>query len=373
MNNQVVIVGAGLSGLRAASLLHEYGIPCRVLEARDRIGGRVLSTSDLDRHDLGKYDLGPTWFWPQYESRIAKLVNELNLETFIQYANGAMLLERSHNESPERYMLPANANPSSFRLSGGMQSLIEALADTIPPETIELGTRVTALGLDEGGAVTVEAELADGERKRISASAVILALPPRIVARHMEFSPPLPPELITDLVNKPTWMAGQAKAVVIYDRPFWRELGLSGFASSRVGPLQEIHDASPDTGSSGALFGFFGIPAKVRHELGQKELKKMVIGQLVRMFGPASHQISAFLYKDWSEDNETAVEEDFNPLLDYPAYGQPKVAGEWKKKVFFAGTETNSQFGGHLEGAFRSAEKAVSEISKWIGGYSRWK
>ncbi|MFS0906790.1 hypothetical protein AB3N02_27595 [Priestia aryabhattai] len=58
-------------------------------------------------------------------------------------------------------------------------------------------------------------------------------------------------------------MAGQAKAVAIYDRPFWRELGLSGFVSSWVGPLQEIHDASPDVGS-GALFGFLGIPARMR-------------------------------------------------------------------------------------------------------------
>ncbi|EGG31861.1 flavin monoamine oxidase family protein [Paenibacillus sp. HGF5] len=372
MNNQVVIVGAGLSGLRAASLLHVNGISCRVLEARDRVGGRVLSTSVLNRPELGRYDLGPTWFWPQYESKITNLIKELNLGTFIQYTNGAMLLERLHNETPERYMLPDNGNASSFRLKGGMQSLIDALADAIPPGTIELGTRVRALGLDKGGAITIEAELADGERRQISASAVILALPPRIVARHMEFSPPLPPELITDLVNKPTWMAGQAKAVVIYDRPFWRELGLSGFASSRVGPLQEIHDASPDRGSAGALFGFFGIPAKVRHELGQEELKKRVVGQLVRMFGPSAHQVSDFLYKDWSEDDETAVEEDFNPLLNYPEYGQPSVAGGWEKKVFFAGTETNSQFGGHLEGALRSAEKAVSEISKWIGGNERW-
>jgi len=373
MNNQVVVIGAGLSGLRAVSLLHEHGISSRLIEARDRIGGRVLSTSVLNRPDLGKYDLGPTWFWPQYESKIANLIHELNLGTFIQYANGAMLLERLHNEPPERYMLPADANTSSFRLRGGVQSLIDALADTILPGTIELGTRVTALRLDKDEVITIEAELADGEKKQIAARAVILALPPRIAAQHMEFSPPLPQELITDLVNKPTWMAGQAKAVIIYDRPFWRELGLSGFASSRVGPLQEIHDASPDTGSSGALFGFFGIPAKVRHELGQEELKKLVIGQLVRIYGPASQQVSAFLYKDWSEENETAVEEDLNPLTNYPAYGQPTVVGRWEKKIFFAGTETNSQFGGHLEGALRSAEKAVSEISECIGRNVRWK
>ncbi|TYP73067.1 monoamine oxidase [Paenibacillus methanolicus] len=53
MNDPVVIVGAGLSGLRAASLLTSQGIPCRVLEARDRIGGRVLSASALGHLSAG--------------------------------------------------------------------------------------------------------------------------------------------------------------------------------------------------------------------------------------------------------------------------------------------------------------------------------
>ncbi|ACT01839.1 flavin monoamine oxidase family protein [Paenibacillus sp. JDR-2] len=367
MNRQVVIVGAGLSGLRAASLLHKHGILCKVLEARDRIGGRVLSDSVASRLELGKFDLGPTWFWPQYESAIADLAIELNLGTFIQYTSGTILLERSRNEAPEHFLLPDNANPSSIRFTGGVQSLIDALANTIPPGTIDLGTRVTALRLDKNGLVTIEADLADGGRKQFSANTVILALPPRIVEQHIEFSPLLPPELTSDLVNKPTWMAGQAKAVVIYERPFWRETGLSGFASSRVGPLQEIHDASPGSGA-GALFGFFGIPAKARYELGQDELGQLVINQMERLFGPAALQAVDFLYKDWSEDSETAVEQDHYPLTNYPAYGRLLVDGEWEKKIIFAGTETDSQFGGHLEGALRSAERAVSEINRWLRG-----
>ncbi|MED4206928.1 flavin monoamine oxidase family protein [Neobacillus mesonae] len=361
MKNPIVIVGAGLSGLRAASLLTAKGIKCRILEARDRIGGRVLSISDSNRPDLGKYDLGPTWFWPQYESTISNLVKELNLETFAQYTQGAMLAERSPYEAPQRYILPENSGARSIRFIGGVQTLIDAIADTIPSGLVELETRVTAIRKDEAGPITVEAELPDGKRKKVSASAVILALPPRIVARHIEFSPSLPPNLMTELENKPTWMAGQAKAVVIYDRPFWRESGLSGFVSSWVGPLQEIHDASPETGS-GALFGFFGIPAKVRQELSEDEIFKLVIDQLVRLFGFEAQNVSAIFYKDWAKDSETAVEEDLDPLRDFPSYGQPLKAGIWEKKIIFAGTETNSQFGGHLEGALQSAEQAVFKI-----------
>ncbi|MBS4217465.1 FAD-dependent oxidoreductase [Bacillus sp. FJAT-49711] len=365
MNKPIVIVGAGLSGLRAATLLNAHGIKCKVLEARNRIGGRVLSTSDPNSPNLEIFDLGPTWFWPQYESTIANLVKELNLEIFDQYTKGAMLVERLQNEPPKRYMLPENANVGSVRFRGGVQSLINALADTIPTEEIDLEMRVTAIRLDKAGTITLEANSANGERKMISASAVILALPPRIVARHIEFSPSLQPNLITNLMNKPTWMAGHAKAVAIYDRPFWRESELSGFATSWVGPLQEIHDASPETGS-GALFGFFGIPAKTRTELGEDKLLKLVIDQLVRLFGHSAKNVNAVLYKDWSRDSETAVEEDFDLLKDFPSYGQPQITGGWENKIFFAGTEASPHFGGHLEGALQSAEQAVFEIIQFM-------
>jgi monoamine oxidase len=44
----VVVVGAGAAGLAAARALHDAGIDVEVLEARDRIGGRVLTVSDPD-------------------------------------------------------------------------------------------------------------------------------------------------------------------------------------------------------------------------------------------------------------------------------------------------------------------------------------
>jgi len=255
-----------------------------------------------------------------------------------------------------------------MRLEGGIQSLVDAIASSLPPETIELDTRVNAIRLDGAEEVIIEAEQTDGKKKTIQAEAVILSLPPRIVAERIAFSPPLPDGLMASLKDKPTWMAGQAKLVAVYERPFWREDGLSGQVTSWAGPLQEIHDASPENGY-GALFGFFGLPAKMRQELGEEHILRLVIDQLTRLFGPAAGKPIELLYKDWAIDPETAVEEDAQPLTSFPAYGLPAGKSSWKQRVVFAGTETAPGHGGHLEGALRSAEVAASEVIGIIKGH----
>ncbi len=73
-------------------------------------------------------------------------------------------------------------------------------------------------------------------------------------------------------------------------------------------------------------------------------------------------QVRDLSFKDWSTDSETTVEEDLSPLKNYQSYGPLSVEGMWGKKIIFAGTETNSDYSGHLEGALLSAEKAVAEI-----------
>lgn len=359
MNDPIIIVGAGLSGLHAASMLVAQGYECSVLEARGRIGGRVLSREIVDRPDLGKFDLGPTWFWPQHEPVIASLVKELGLSTFEQHTEGAILFEQSQTAPVQRHVLPEGAVEKSFRLTGGVRSLVDAVTKTLPQGTVNLNTRVTAIHKDEEGTITLEADL-DGKRRIIRAGAVILAIPPRIAAQRITFSPSLPEELMGNLLDKSTWMAGQAKAVAIYNRPFWREDGLSGQAMSWGGPLQEIHDATNETGY-GALFGFFGIPAKTRQELGEEKILKLVVDQLTRLFGSSAENPISLLYKDWSSDPDTAVEADSKPLSAFPDYGRPADSNVWKNKILFAGTETSSEYGGHLEGALRSAERAVSE------------
>ncbi|MGZ0041347.1 flavin monoamine oxidase family protein [Paenibacillus ottowii] len=355
-DDPVIIVGAGLSGLRAASLLRSKGINFIILEARDRIGGRVLSVEVEDKPELGKFDLGPTWYWPRYEMAMNRLVDEFGLQTFEQFNEGSMLFERSKNEPPQKHDLSAESMEYSLRLVGGVQSLIDALASKVPPEALHLNTKVTSIQQENNNRVKVQTNGGG-----FYASSVILALPPRIVEQDIRFKPEIPSDLKSNFTDKPTWMAGQAKVIAVYDSPFWRNQGLSGFVSSRVGPLQEIHDASPSTGS-GALFGFFGIPAEVRISVGKEQLLELVLEQLTRLFGPSAMEVRSILYKDWSIDTHTASKKDGEPLREYPNYGPLLEGKSWFSNIYFAGTETAHWHGGHLEGALQSAESVVNEV-----------
>jgi polyamine oxidase len=53
---KVIVVGAGISGLRAASVLRRHGVDVVIVEARDRIGGRICASSQPGKNrDLGTY------------------------------------------------------------------------------------------------------------------------------------------------------------------------------------------------------------------------------------------------------------------------------------------------------------------------------
>lgn len=78
---QVLIIGAGLSGLIAAKTLKERNIDFIVLEARDRVGGRTYTVEDPVHGwvDLGASYVGPT------QDHILKLAKELQVETYPVY------------------------------------------------------------------------------------------------------------------------------------------------------------------------------------------------------------------------------------------------------------------------------------------------
>ena len=84
----VVVVGAGFAGLAAARALLAAGAEPDVLEARDRVGGRVVN----EEIGGGKVvEMGGQWVGPT-QDRIAALASELGVDTFPTHAEGDNLL-----------------------------------------------------------------------------------------------------------------------------------------------------------------------------------------------------------------------------------------------------------------------------------------
>lgn len=83
ITRDVVIVGAGAAGLTAANELRKAGLSVAVLEARERVGGRLWT----DVIDGAMLELGGQWVSPDQDALI-DTVAELGLDTFSRYREG---------------------------------------------------------------------------------------------------------------------------------------------------------------------------------------------------------------------------------------------------------------------------------------------
>lgn len=344
MTTDTLIVGAGLSGLALARALQAEGRDVIVLEARARIGGRILSPDG--------FDMGPAWFWPG-QPRIARLIAELGLTKFDQFATGDLCFEDENGRVERGQGFASMAG--SWRLKGGLGKLTQTLADQLQPNTIRLSCEVSTLELTDTGIV---ATCQTG--KVIRAHNVVIALPPRIAAK-IGFTPALAASTLDAMQGVATWMAGQAKAVAIYETPFWRDAGLSGDAMSRHGPMVEIHDASPQSGGPYALFGFIGVPVAARQD--ETALESAIADQFIRLFGDQAHNPASLQIMDWAFEPYTATTADHAPLSVHPHYGLPRAMQNlWNGQLLLSGTETADAFGGYLEGALEAAEDAQHRL-----------
>jgi len=347
-----MIIGGGLSGIYAAYLLSQRNKSFVVLEARERIGGRILSPE----HQGFFSDLGPSWYWPAIHPKMAHLIQALDLKGYRQFEDGL-----GRFQSPDEAVQTVSGyamEPLSWRLSGGMMALITKLCEHIPENAIRLNHPVCNIEKKFTGALVSVGELEKEPWTRFSANKVILALPPRLTAATILFNPDLSHNLTQEMLKIGTWMAGQAKFCALYEEPFWRQTGLSGQAFSQCGPLGEIHDGSNNSQGPYGLTGFVGIPAVQRNN--QQLLTEMILSQLAIIYGNPAAQPTTFFYRDWARERFTSTQFDQSPMYEHPLYHPPAgKASIWDGIIHFAGTETANQHGGYLEGALTAAERAI--------------
>jgi monoamine oxidase len=457
---EVIVVGAGLAGLTAAREISKAGRSVLVLEARNRVGGRLLN-EELGNgviSEVGGEFIGPT------QDHIAALASEMGVGTFktydegdnVYYAGGVRSTYSDKGATgtapldplilPELALLttrldqmsqqvpvdqPWNAANAAQWDSQTLQDFVDS--SVISPRLKKLVSVFTqaALGAEPrefsllftlfyiaaagnesnpgtierlfdtpdgaqesrfiGGsqlvAIRVAQQLGFGRRvvrgqpvrrivqgKRgvrvftdrlmVEGRRVIVAVPP-VLASRIDYRPAMPPD--RDQLTQRFPQGTLIKCEAVYDRPFWRDAGLTGQTVSDSGPVYVTFDNSPPSGSPGILFGFVGgDDARSFRTKSDAERRSEVLANFATYFGAAALNPSRYFEQDWTQEVWTrGCPVAFTPPGVLTSLGKALRAPVGR--VHWAGTETSTYWNGYMDGAVRSGERAAAEVLPLLG------
>ncbi|KAF1737501.1 putative flavin-containing monoamine oxidase C [Beauveria bassiana] len=410
----VIVVGAGVSGLYAAYKLQQSGISCIVLEASGRVGGPTSTNNHYNSEKHPRTHALATEFSLLDESRPrqGKTVLE-GFEPFEHHEQPAGILDTlsrqsnvchaemtvqelvslygatgtvkklanmwtrtvfglsSHNVSASQFLshcascgglltLLDNINGcgDDFAISESSQQIAAALAQRLSPGTIRLEQKVTHVERARGTTCRIYTETGDvfvGSKVALAGS-----LP---MCGALQITP--------SIAMAAEWEAmrdeqGFSTSVdVIFDHPWWQQRGLSGYAQGLTGPISQVRPTEIEM--DGLLHS---LSCQLSGEqargmwlwlMSEEERETFIIQHLDTIFGgdmPRAVQI---------------IEKDENPLvsgqksLNIAAAKKAGVDGDdvWARpqgNIHFAGADTSIMWKGHVEGALEAGERAASEI-----------
>jgi monoamine oxidase len=197
------------------------------------------------------------------------------------------------------------------------------------------------------------------KRLRVRAKRVIVAIPPTLAGR-IDYRPDLPP--LRDQLTQRLPQGNLTKVACVYDRPFWRDAGLTGTAVSTDGFVNATFDDTPPGGSPGVVFGFVGgDKSRQFNAMGPGDRKAAVVAQFTQFFGPGAGSPIDYLESNWAGERWSrgcpvgvagpGVYTGYGPALREPV-----------GKIHWAGTETSTYWNGYMDGAVRSGERAAAEV-----------
>ena len=444
LTRDVVIIGAGAAGTTAANELRKAGLSVVVLEARDRVGGRLWT----DVIDGAMLEIGGQWVSPDQDA-LKETIAELGLETYSRYREGdsvyvgpdgtlhrftgemfpvsaeteqaiaeiterldamvaeidpdrpwehpnaaewdavtwdawlraqtdddeavrnlafatgsAMLTKPTHTFSLLQSLLMA-ASAGSYsnlvdadfildkRVVGGLQQVPLLLAERLGDDVL-LGHAVRTLEWSDDG-VTVHA---DGDL-HVNARYAILAHAPVLYDR-ISFVPALPRR--QHQLHQHLSMGFVIKVHAVYDRPFWREQGLSGTAFSPYELSHEAYDNTNHGDERGTLVGFVSDQnADDLFTLSAEERKERILESLSHYYGPEAKNPVVYYESDWGSEEWTrgayAASFDMGGLHRYGADLRTAVG-----PIHFACSDMAGAGYQHVDGAFRMGRFAAANV-----------
>jgi monoamine oxidase len=342
----MLIIGAGLSGLLTGYFLKKEGIPFKILEARERVGGRINTVYGISNTPV---EMGATWFTNQHKHLIA-LLNELELNYFDQHTDSSVLFQSSNTSPIQSIKIPSQQ--PSHRIAGGTSHLIESLLQKLDSKDILLNQSVKSIKCYENTVQVITNEVFEGHK-------VIMAIPPKLWSKRIVFEPALPQQLIDIAQQTHTWMEDSIKIALTYSLPFWEGENLSGTFYSPTGPITELYDHCNHQRTKYALCGFINSSFK---NLSYADRRRSVIKQLKDVFGNQAEEFIDYNECVWSEEENT-----FQPSDEflYPHQNNGNLIfsnSYFDDKLFISSSESAAEFPGYMDGAVYAAHVVAQKI-----------
>eukprot|EP00088_Acartia_fossae_P057984 TRINITY_DN6773_c0_g1_i2.p1 TRINITY_DN6773_c0_g1~~TRINITY_DN6773_c0_g1_i2.p1 ORF type:complete len:360 (-),score=103.81 TRINITY_DN6773_c0_g1_i2:125-1204(-) len=352
----VIIIGAGLTGLSLAYELDQQGLDVLVLEARDRIGGRINTYTTSDGAPV---EMGATWFFPFFQNLFKKM-KEHNLELMPQYMKGDTFSEFSAREAPRRSRGSVDDDSDMFRIKGGTSNIVNTLYSKLDPGKVLLKQVVTNINKEDNRMVVVTKD------KSYTARKVVTTIPPQLLAHTVKFSPALPSDVMEVTKRTHTWMGDSMKGAITYAKPFWREKGLAGALYSNAGPFVQMYDQTSTDGTKFALVGFMDESIA---NLPEKERRQRAVKQLVRVFGKEAENYLDYKDTFWGHEQFT-MPRNVGRLSRHSNNGHSVYKKSYMGgSLYIGGTETSSHAGGYMEGAVTSATYLAKAVKDDLSKY----
>lgn len=423
LDAEVIIIGAGVAGLAAAATLSRRGVRVLLLEARDRIGGRIWSQplprggrvelgaefvhggsrevfGWLRRAHVGVQKLDAATWWrdgtgwrpvPDFWERIVRVTDRIphrsRKESFAHFLerqrgrisafdrcitaayaagfNGAKLAQLSAQALREGH---AGADDDDYHPKRAYQLLPEALWRACRRRRVRLLTNTAVEEIRwRRDHVEVRARSGDSDgRKKFTAHRAVITLPLGIWhSRTVSFVPALPER--QRLAKQIGW--GHAFRVsVVVDSRAWRRWRSKVFPERGRQTLWQDPDSTIPvwwalSPRAPVLVGWAGGPAASRATRNRALLREACAKSLAAILGTNAREvlraIRALHYHDWSGDPWS------RGAYSFPSVGGEKapraLARPVKDTLFIAG-EATSEVPGTVHGALSSGLRAAREV-----------
>jgi len=321
IKTDILIIGAGLTGLTLAYYLKDLNIAYKIIEANTTAGGRINTKYNNNQAPI---ELGATWLIDQQVNAL-ELLKALDVSVFKQHYGNTAIYHPNKMQAAQLVQLPANNSSRSIKS-------IQLLDDSLEAKT---------------------------DDTTYHCKHIVSTLPPLLFSKNIKTTPALPQDMQTLLSKTHTWMHNSIRIGFTYKTPFWKAERTSGTIYSSVGPIQEFYDHSNTDNNLHALSGFINTSFS---ENTKEERQSLALQQLQSYYGDQALDFESYEECVWANEKYTTVASD-SFLMPQANNGHPLFQQTFlDDRLFIAGAETSAVFPGKMEGAITSAQSVFKKL-----------